>query len=68
MTAYHLIVRIGLLQKYLETLGAVHAELSNYNLEFGEGNPDAAISSQIIDEYSDELLSLTDKAKNTVVD
>lgn len=68
MNAYRLIIRIGLLQKYLETLGKVHAELSNYNLEFGEGNPDAVLVLQIIDEYSDELMELTDRAKNTVVE
>jgi len=67
-TALDIVDRIKDIDKYIDSLRKGHKAISNYNQEFGEGNPHAANLKSLISELHNEKDDLEAYLQSVEVD
>lgn len=68
MNGYEAFERLEQLNKYIQLLGVVHSEKSTWNEEFGEGNPDAKLINNMLNDFKEERNSLITVMENTTIE
>jgi hypothetical protein len=64
-TAYDLMVRISTLTRYIDAAYSGKNAISNWNEEFGEGNPEANALDYLIKELKEEREEMEKKLRST---
>lgn len=64
-TAFDVMERLNLLSNYLDAVKSGKAAVSNWNEEFGEGNPEVRVLEKLINELKMEKEELEDKLRST---
>jgi hypothetical protein len=64
-TAFDVMERIKLLSNYLDAVKSGKAAVSNWNDEFGEGNPEVSVLEKLINELRLEKEKLEYKLRST---